>query len=71
MDLAASCKKYCKEISRVVASTITLRQHLGMLDVDRTIFEIFGDVLVILRHPLEERFGFVLRLRPSLIGEHG
>jgi hypothetical protein len=31
---------------------LTLRQHLGMPYLDRAIFKIFGDVIVVLRHPL-------------------
>jgi hypothetical protein len=49
----------------VVALPITLRQHFGMPYLDGTIFEIFGDVVVIPRCPLQERFGFVVRLLPS------
>jgi hypothetical protein len=49
--LAASFKKHYKGISQLVALPITLRQHFGIPYLDRAIFEIFGDVVVILRHP--------------------
>src|SRR5689334_23082043 len=48
LNLAARCKKYCEGISRSPRQRLRLRQHLGMKDLDRTIFRVFGYVIVVL-----------------------